>query len=61
MSTIIISCQILSCFFGTLSVCMYVFEKMSAGKKQRSSQFTLGMTDALVEAYGKHQVSEVEP
>ncbi|CAH3159101.1 unnamed protein product, partial [Porites lobata] len=24
-------------------------------KKQRSSQFTLGMTDALVEAYGKHQ------
>ena len=61
MSTIIISCQILSCFFGTLSVCMYVFEKMSAGKKQRSSRFTQGMTDALVEAYGKHQVSEVEP
>lgn len=35
MSTIIISCQILSCFFGTLSVCMYVFEKMSAGKKTK--------------------------
>ncbi|XP_073251955.1 uncharacterized protein [Porites lutea] len=32
-----------------------VFEKMSAGKKQRSSRFTQGMTDALVEAYGKHQ------
>ncbi|CAH3156158.1 unnamed protein product [Porites evermanni] len=28
---------------------------MSAGKKQRSSRFTQGMTDALVEAYGKHQ------
>ena len=32
-----------------------------AKKKKRSSRFTQGMTDALVEAYGKHQVSEVEP
>ena len=34
---------------------------MSAGQKQMSSRFTQGMTDALLEAYGKHHISEVKP
>ena len=32
---------------------------MSAEKKQRGSRFTQAMTDALVQTYGKHQVSKL--